>query len=251
MGKNRLFGDYEAFVGKFKPKKTTDDCYTPEAVYDCVREWVDGHVCPLDGLQVMRPFWPGGDYEGEEYGPDSFVLDNPPFSILAKIVDYYLARRVRFFLFAPGLTLFNYGSRPGVTGVVVDFSIVYANGARVNTGFLTNCYPGNPAFVVAGGLRRKLKEVQRRREGVKTQRRLAYPAHVVSAGLLGKLAGAGLEWEAPRGETFFVRRLNNGQSVFGGGFLLSERLAAERLAAEKMELDEREWGIVKSLKKTT
>ena len=25
------FEDYEAFVEKFKPKKTTDDCYTPPA----------------------------------------------------------------------------------------------------------------------------------------------------------------------------------------------------------------------------
>ena len=26
--------DYEAFVEKFKPKLTTDDCFTPTAVYD-------------------------------------------------------------------------------------------------------------------------------------------------------------------------------------------------------------------------
>jgi hypothetical protein len=29
--------EYEAFVDKFKPKKTTDDCYTPPDVYDTVR----------------------------------------------------------------------------------------------------------------------------------------------------------------------------------------------------------------------
>ena len=28
--------DYDAFVEKFKPKKTTDDCYTPPLVYDAV-----------------------------------------------------------------------------------------------------------------------------------------------------------------------------------------------------------------------
>ena len=31
-----LFDDYDGFVEKFKPKKTTDDCYTPPAVYDYV-----------------------------------------------------------------------------------------------------------------------------------------------------------------------------------------------------------------------
>lgn len=28
--------EYDAFVEKFTPKKTTDDCYTPPLVYDAV-----------------------------------------------------------------------------------------------------------------------------------------------------------------------------------------------------------------------
>jgi hypothetical protein len=31
---------YQAFVDKFKPKKTTDDCHTPENVYNAVADWV-------------------------------------------------------------------------------------------------------------------------------------------------------------------------------------------------------------------
>ena len=37
-----LFADnpeYQAFVEKFKPKKTTDDCYTPPLIYETVRDW--------------------------------------------------------------------------------------------------------------------------------------------------------------------------------------------------------------------
>ena len=30
---------YEEFVDKFKPKKTTDDCYTPDAIYKVVKDW--------------------------------------------------------------------------------------------------------------------------------------------------------------------------------------------------------------------
>lgn len=30
---------YEEFVDKFKPKLTTDDCYTPPEVYDVVASW--------------------------------------------------------------------------------------------------------------------------------------------------------------------------------------------------------------------
>lgn len=31
--------EYEAFVDKFKPKLTTDDCYTPPEVYEVVKNW--------------------------------------------------------------------------------------------------------------------------------------------------------------------------------------------------------------------
>lgn len=30
---------YEEFVEKFKPKKTTDDCYTPPLIYEAVKGW--------------------------------------------------------------------------------------------------------------------------------------------------------------------------------------------------------------------
>lgn len=30
---------YEEFIDKFKPKKTTDDCYTPGAIYEVVKDW--------------------------------------------------------------------------------------------------------------------------------------------------------------------------------------------------------------------
>lgn len=31
---------YEEFVEKFKPNKTTDDCYTPPEVYKLIKDWV-------------------------------------------------------------------------------------------------------------------------------------------------------------------------------------------------------------------
>ncbi len=30
---------YEEFIDKFKLKKTTDDCYTPNAIYKAVKDW--------------------------------------------------------------------------------------------------------------------------------------------------------------------------------------------------------------------
>lgn len=60
-GGERVAIAYEDFVEKFKPKKTTDDCYTPSLVYDAVRDW----ACEkygIDPASIVRPFYPGGDY---------------------------------------------------------------------------------------------------------------------------------------------------------------------------------------------
>ena len=51
--------EYKRFVDKFKPKKTTDDCYTPENIYNAVKEW----ACKEYGINpknIVRPFYPGG-----------------------------------------------------------------------------------------------------------------------------------------------------------------------------------------------
>lgn len=52
--------EYAAFVEKFKPKKTTDDCYTPENIYDVVADWV-AEEYGADRDAFVRPFWPGAD----------------------------------------------------------------------------------------------------------------------------------------------------------------------------------------------
>ena len=97
--------NYEEFVEKFKPKKTTDDCYTPPLVYDAVAEWVAKEY-GLNPENFVRPFYPGGDYEHYAYGDSAVVVDNPPFSMITKITQFYLSKNIPFFLFAPQLTFF-------------------------------------------------------------------------------------------------------------------------------------------------
>lgn len=58
--------EYQAFTDKFKPKLTTDDCYTPDNIYEVVRSWVFEHYGLLADTPVVRPFWPGGDYQAED-----------------------------------------------------------------------------------------------------------------------------------------------------------------------------------------
>ena len=60
--------EYKAFEEKFKPKKTTDDCYTPENVYEVVAGWACA-CYGIDRARVVRPFWPGADYRRFDY-PD-------------------------------------------------------------------------------------------------------------------------------------------------------------------------------------
>ncbi|MCL6033144.1 hypothetical protein M5Z45_06605 [Neisseria meningitidis] len=133
------FEDYEGFVEKFKPKKTTDDCYTPTAVYAAVLEWVKEEIGIADGLEVIRPFYPGGNYQAENYA-GKVVIDNPPFSISAEIIDFYQARGIPFFLFAPRMTCLS-GRRAGMENLTAVFGckdMTYENGAVVPPAFLTN-----------------------------------------------------------------------------------------------------------------
>ena len=128
--------NYEEFVEKFKPKKTTDDCYTPPEVYEAVAEWTASEY-KLDRENFVRPFYPGGDYKHFDYD-GKIVVDNPPFSILSKIIDFYILHGVQFFLFAPNLLLFSILRNRDCTALIVDNSVTYENGARVETSFITN-----------------------------------------------------------------------------------------------------------------
>lgn len=128
--------EYNAFTEKFKPKKTTDDCYTPAPVYEAVKSWAVKEY-GLEGRPILRPFFPGKDYQRETYPADCVVIDNPPFSILSEIVRFYMVKGVDFFLFAPTLTL--YCVARGICNYLpTGKSITYENGAEVATSFVTN-----------------------------------------------------------------------------------------------------------------
>ena len=134
--------EYDEFVEKFKIKKTTDDCYTPPNIYSAILEWVEEKY-GIDPSRVVRPFVPGGDFENYLYAKDAVVVDNPPFSILAKIIDFYCLKKIKFFLFAPSLTLFAGGKNVLKTNhIVCDAEITYHNGAKVKTAFVTNLSQG-------------------------------------------------------------------------------------------------------------
>lgn len=125
---------YDDFVAKFEPKLTTDDCYTPDNVYAQVVAFV-ASTYDVNPLTFTRPFWPGADYKTHDY-EGAVVVDNPPFSCLSEIINYYNDNKIKYFLFAPALTCFNYLNKCDI--VLIRPSIIYNNGAQVRTAFVTN-----------------------------------------------------------------------------------------------------------------
>ncbi len=233
------FEDYEGFVEKFKPKKTTDDCYTPEPVYEAIKGWVSANLMPLDGVEVVRPFWPGGDYEGHGYPEGCLVLDNPPFSMLAKIRRFFSARGIRYFLFGPTLTFANCARELDGTYIICNARITYENGAVIPTSFITNI-PCDLRIWVAGDLSAMIDEADSRSKARAEKKALPayqYPMEVVSPAILQKIARKGETFKVRKSECISISRLDchrsTGKAIFGGGWLISERAAAERAAAER------------------
>lgn len=147
--------DYEGFVAKFKraSEKTTDDCLTPPRAYAAVLDWLTKRRPDLAKRKIVRPFFPGGDFENHAYPRGCAVVDNPPFSLYAHIVRFFVERGIDFFLFAPGLTLFVDGV--DCCYIPVDYHLTYANGAHISTSFVTNMLPGR--LLMAPTLREHLR----------------------------------------------------------------------------------------------
>lgn len=205
--------DYDKFVEKFKPKLTTDDCYTPPRVYDTVLDYVC-HRWNIDPETVVRPFYPGGDYEHFDYS-GRVVVDNPPFSILMQIVRFYIGHNIRFFLFAPALTLFSYGHVEGVNLIFTSGQIIYENGARVKTGYLTNL----PAHKIetAPKFSEELKAVQRKNDG---RPNVELPQYVYKSTDFIVMANRG---ELVRLDDVTFKRKWDGRQIFGSCCIDNER----------------------------
>ena len=226
--------EYDAFVEKFKPKLTTDDCYTPQNIYETIRDWAVEHY-GLQGAPIIRPFYPGGDYEREIYPDGCVVIDNPPFSILSKICRFYVEHGIQFFLFAPALTLFSIAA--GTCNYLpIGANVTYENGATVNTAFVTNL----GAWKIETDLKLysaiKAADDTNRHESAAELPGYIYPDCVLTPATIIKTSRRESFRISPE-DAVFIRALDAQRerkaAIYGGGFLLSEKAAAEKAAAEK------------------
>lgn len=248
-----VYHDYESFVKKFSDSpKTTDDCYTPQDVYEAVVAYVDT-ICPLKGKQILRPFFPGGDYEHADYLDDGVVIDNPPFSMFTPICKWYSRRNIPFFLFGPGMTIFYVLKYCSV--VIINHTITFSNGAKVRINFATNLI-GDTMVTTAVSLNEAIRHCpSQNQKANKTKYR--YPAELLSVSDFQLIANGDADFSVSRQEAMVVKNLDlhpAKKGLFGPHLLVSKAAAAKAAAAKAaaakaipIELSEREQELVKHL----
>ena len=248
-----VFRDYESYVAKFQNKeKTTDDTYTPKDIYEAVLDYVRS-IYPMDGKEVLRPFYPGGDYEKAEYPEDGVVIDNPPFSIFTKICKFYSENRIPFFIFGPGLTIFS--CLKYCSAVIIASQIEFSNGAKVKCNFATNLL-GDVLVTISPGLSEAIAACPSQNQKVNLPK-YRYPKELLSCSDLQTMAKGNIPFSINRDEAVIVHNLDNHPKkggLFGDHLLISEAAAAKAAAAKAaaakaipIELSEREKRIINNL----
>lgn len=213
---------YAEFVEKFQPKRTTDDCITPDEIYNIVKDWVIKEY-NLENAKIIRPFWPNEDYTKYDYSGNCVVIDNPPFSILAQIKRFYNERGIRFFLFAPALTMFS-GYDDKTNYVIVNHCIRYENGAKVCTSFVTNM--GEAFIRTAPLLKSKFRSIKKPKDNIAKYK---YNKNVFTFGK--SIIVDEFDFRIQRNECVYVKRLDQQalikKGIYGGGFIVSDKIAKQ------------------------
>ena len=222
--------EYNEFVDKFKPKLTTDDCFTPPPVYTAVKNWaVKEYV--WEDKKVVRPFYPNGDYKSYNY-EGAVVIDNPPFSIISEIVGFYEDNGIDYFLFAPHLTCL--GIRRAKSRLAVGVNVIYENGANVSTSFV--CSRGatiRTAPSLYRAVDKAAKEYARELKAAELPN-YEYPMEVMTASRLHFLSKY-LEEEFSTSNCVRISELDaqkaQGKGIFGSAYLIGSAKAAEAAKA--------------------
>ena len=253
--------EYKEFVEKFEPKRTTDDCYTPDCVYDAIAEFVENRY-GVQRSRFVRPFYPGGDYQAENYPTGSVVVDNPPFSILSEILRWYTEHGMKFFLFAPGLTGLSSAAVENCTLIATGSHVIYENGAIVPTSFVTNL-EGDTVVMTCPELWQAVDDAnaqEKEKRGEKgAQPKYRYPSNVLTQAMLNDWSKWGIRFSVKRSECIRIQGLDAqreaGKAIFGGGLLLAEKARQEAEKARQeagyvetsWQLSEREKRIIEEM----
>ena len=136
-------------------------------------------------------------------------------------------------LFAPGLVIFR---RKGLAcAICSDTQIIYENGAVVRTGFLTNLEPAVARS--APDLYREITKAIKEKKAMQKKkiRKLEFPHELITASQINSMSKHGVSFKImPEDCSERTSKLDMMDgSIFGGGYLLSEKAIAEKAIAEK------------------
>ncbi len=149
---------------------------------------------------------------------------------MAEIKRFYQDKEIKYFLFAPSLTLF--ASDEASSYIITNSDITYENGAVIHSAFVTNLESAkirtSPSLSKEIDIAQKQDSVQLPRHDI--------PNNVVTSARLGKIAKY-VELKIYPEQCVFIRSLDSqkesGKALYGAGFLISNKAAAEKAAAEK------------------
>ncbi len=241
-----VFHDYESYVAKFRDlPKTTDDTYTPPDVYEAVLQYLREEGKLTADHTILRPFYPGGDYERAEYPENGIVIDNPPFSMYSKICKFYTDRHIPFFLFGPGMTISSVCTY--ATAVIINTGLIFENGANVRVNFASSLFP-DVAMMTAPRLNQLIKACPSQNQK-KELPIYETPDELLSVSDLQIICNGGIDFAVRRSECVRVRSLDlhpKRGGLFGDHFLIAKAKAKAKRAIH-IPLSEREQRIVERL----
>lgn len=237
---------YKYCVTNGRNINTTDECYTPPAVYDTVLDYaVDRYN--LQGKHIVRPFIPGGDYQKYVYDENDVVVDNPPFSITTKITKWYIDHNIPFFLFVNGLygVSLSRGLHGKATVIVTNANVsFYHNGSekRIKLGFVTNMEPKNIIIRGDATLTNRLNGLIKK----KSFKRFHYPDNFLKNNDILAALQRNVELKLTTDNCLFEDNLDYHKAqmhakaprmdVFGGGYLVNDQLYNEFKDSLKQDL---------------
>lgn len=227
-----VFHDYESYIAKFRDlPKTTDDTYTPPDVYEAVLQYLREEGKLTDAHTILRPFYPGGDYERAEYPENGIVIDNPPFSIFSKICKFYTARHIPFFLFGPGMTIASVSTF--ATAVIINCGVTFENGATVRLNFASSLFP-DVAMMTAPRLNDLICACPSQNQK-KELPIYDTPDELLSVSDLQTICNGGIDFAVRRSECVRVRSLDlhpKRGGLFGDHFLIAQAKAKAQAKAQ-------------------
>ena len=156
------------------------------------------------------------------------VVDNPPFSLLNEIAQWFNRHGIRYLLFAHPST----HAIRHATIIVAGQPVTYESGLNVQTEFITNML-GDTALITAPELGEALANLRPTKE--RKLKSFIYPERVLRISEAGMMARRGINIRISRSDCAVVGNIG-GEKLYGLSYILSDS-ALDRLRPVRQRID--------------